>query len=145
MRQIYLSRCSRRQTQTMKTKTLWIIKIQIIKKVSFESKFCRHGITRRLRRPWPTLPLVLALVPFNSFPKTFRFPNGSSLCKMRMALPFQRWNSSPGFDKPLFLKWGRIPIMTYNLKSAQSACILKRWVLRVILYFFVRVRKDSNK
>ena len=53
-------------------------------------------------RATPRLPLVLASVPFNSFPLTMltlRFSNGSALCKMKMALPFQhvqRWiNSRP--------------------------------------------------
>ena len=38
----------------------------------------------------------VALVLAQSFPKTFyRFPNGSVLCKMKMVLPSQRWNSRP--------------------------------------------------
>ena len=60
----------------------------------------RPGRTRRPWRPWPLLPLVLALVPFKSFPLTLRFSNGSALCKMKMTFPFQQ------YSKITFQAWG---------------------------------------
>ena len=58
------------------------------------------GITRRARRSLPPLlplPWSCHWCPrFKLFPMTLRFSNGSALCKMKMALPFERKNSRPG-------------------------------------------------
>ena len=59
-------------------------------------------ILHKDHRPLPPLPLGMALEPLQNFPLTLRFPNGSALCKMKMALPFKKiqWQFQDCILKP---------------------------------------------
>ena len=52
----------------------------------FDFPFRMRKLSSRITRR-PSWSLPLALVPF----KCFAFSNGNALCKVKMALPFQRW------------------------------------------------------
>ena len=54
-----------------------------------KENWIRPAITHRPRRPWPSVHLILALVPLQSSPLTLRSFNGSALCKIKMASPFK--------------------------------------------------------
>ena len=94
------SECWRHKFATNNSQQLKCVQLlQIIpsEKRTVTSKFASHLLEVNRALSYWEIRFV-----FQSFPLTRRFSNRSALCKMKMALPFQRWNSRPGEADPSF-------------------------------------------
>ena len=81
-------------------------------------------------------PLVLASVPLQTFSIDFEIFQWNPLCRMKMALPSQRWNSRPAtflktlvsFEPAYFLKSGLAGRADYN-NWGRPGSTWRRWSL----------------